>query len=161
MGGVTDLDALAADYWDAYLERHPTFATAIGDRRFDDRLEDESPEGREAWSATLDELERRLAEVPGDGDPVTAAALREQIATDRAFLEADLGAFNVDPMDGPQVELLNIASYQPIRTPEEAGALLAELALPGDRVLVKGSRSAGLEAVAETLQELLGRGGTA
>src|SRR5688500_5596962 len=28
-------------------------------------------------------------------------------------------------MDGPQVDLLNIPSYQPIRTPEEADALLA------------------------------------
>jgi len=34
-----------------------------------------------------------------------------------------------------------------VPTPEEAGALLADLALPGDRVLVKGSRSAGLERV--------------
>jgi UDP-N-acetylmuramoyl-tripeptide--D-alanyl-D-alanine ligase len=37
----------------------------------------------------------------------------------------------------------------PVATPEEAGALLEEIALPGDRVLVKGSRSVGLERVLE------------
>ncbi|MBN1528155.1 MAG: UDP-N-acetylmuramoyl-tripeptide--D-alanyl-D-alanine ligase [Thermoleophilaceae bacterium] len=35
----------------------------------------------------------------------------------------------------------------PVASPEEAGALLEEVARPGDRVLVKGSRSAGLERV--------------
>jgi len=34
-----------------------------------------------------------------------------------------------------------------VGTPEEAAALLEEVAQPGDRVLVKGSRSAGLERV--------------
>jgi UDP-N-acetylmuramoyl-tripeptide--D-alanyl-D-alanine ligase len=34
-----------------------------------------------------------------------------------------------------------------VATPEEASALLAELARPGDRVLIKGSRSVGLERV--------------
>jgi UDP-N-acetylmuramoyl-tripeptide--D-alanyl-D-alanine ligase len=36
---------------------------------------------------------------------------------------------------------------QPVATPEEASALLEEVARPGDRVLVKGSRSVGLERV--------------
>jgi UDP-N-acetylmuramoyl-tripeptide--D-alanyl-D-alanine ligase len=35
----------------------------------------------------------------------------------------------------------------PVATPEEAGALLERIAQPGDRVLIKGSRSAGLERV--------------
>ena len=35
----------------------------------------------------------------------------------------------------------------PVATAEEAGSLLDELSTPGDRVLIKGSRSAGLERV--------------
>jgi UDP-N-acetylmuramoyl-tripeptide--D-alanyl-D-alanine ligase len=42
-----------------------------------------------------------------------------------------------------------------LATPEEAAEWLAAQAEPGDTILVKGSRSAGLEAVAETLRELL------
>jgi UDP-N-acetylmuramoyl-tripeptide--D-alanyl-D-alanine ligase len=40
-------------------------------------------------------------------------------------------------------------------TPEEAAEWLAAQVEPGDTILVKGSRSAGLEAVAATLEELL------
>jgi UDP-N-acetylmuramoyl-tripeptide--D-alanyl-D-alanine ligase len=40
--------------------------------------------------------------------------------------------------------------------PEEAAELLAAQVEPGDTILVKGSRSAGLEAVAVSLEELLG-----
>ncbi len=42
-----------------------------------------------------------------------------------------------------------------VADPEEAAELLAAQLEPGDTVLVKGSRSAGLEAVAETLQRLV------
>jgi UDP-N-acetylmuramoyl-tripeptide--D-alanyl-D-alanine ligase len=43
-----------------------------------------------------------------------------------------------------------------VGAPEEAVELLAAQLERGDAVLVKGSRSAGLEAVAETLADLLG-----
>lgn len=123
---MTELDRLATDYWEAFLQRHPTFATAIGDRRFDSRLTDESHTGREAWRHNLDAFEARLAATPtvDAAEEVTAAALSEALKADRAHLDADLIAFNVDPMDGPQTELLNIPSYQPIRTDAEAEALL-------------------------------------
>jgi len=42
-----------------------------------------------------------------------------------------------------------------VGTPEEAAELLAAQLEPGDTVLVKGSRSAGLEAVAEALEDLI------
>jgi uncharacterized protein (DUF885 family) len=120
----TALERLAADYWEAWLRRHPTYATAIGDRRFDDRLEDRSPAADAAWRAELEELGERLAAVdPGDG--VTHTALLEALGTDHAFLDADLDAFNVDPMNGPQTHLLNIPDYQSVRTDAEATALLA------------------------------------
>ena len=128
----TALARLAADYWEAFLERHPTYATAIGDRRFDDRLEDDSPTARDAWRSRLDGFESALAETPDDVDPTTRAALAEALQVDRAHLDADLAAFNVDPMDGPQVDLLNIPSYQPIRSAAEADALLTRWrAMPG------------------------------
>jgi uncharacterized protein (DUF885 family) len=126
-GCVTDraLDQLATDYWDAYLRRHPTAATAIGDRRFDALLTDDSAAGRAAWATELEVLDARLAAIDGSADPVTRNALAEALRADRAVLDVDLAAFTVDPMDGPQVDLLNIPSYQPIRTPAEADALLA------------------------------------
>ncbi len=46
-----------------------------------------------------------------------------------------------------------------VATPGEAAELLAAQLAPGDAVLVKGSRSAGLEAVAEDLVELRGGSG--
>ena len=124
----TTLERLADDYWNAWLQRHPVHATALGDRHHDDRLDDDSPAARDAWRSQLDAFERSLNDLTDDSDPVTRAALTEALTADRAFLQADLGSFSVDPMDGPQTALLNISSYQPIRSPAEADALLARWA---------------------------------
>ena len=72
-------------------------------------------------------------------------------------------------MNGPQVELLNIASYQPIRSPEEADALLARWRAMGPYLdtAVEQLRAAAAEGrigvamlctkVIEQLDELLAR----
>ena len=120
----TALDRLADAYWEAFLRRHPTFATALGDRRFDDRLEDYSSEANRAWRALLDGFELELADVGDEGNSTTRAALADALRVDRAVVDADVAAFNVDPMNGPQVELLNIPAFQPIRSPAEGDALL-------------------------------------
>ncbi|HEU4403486.1 MAG TPA: hypothetical protein VFT43_15420, partial [Candidatus Polarisedimenticolia bacterium] len=44
-GGVSgDLASLCDEYWQGYLRAHPAFATSIGDRRYDARLEEVTPE---------------------------------------------------------------------------------------------------------------------
>jgi UDP-N-acetylmuramoyl-tripeptide--D-alanyl-D-alanine ligase len=47
----------------------------------------------------------------------------------------------------PYLQAFGGGERHEVETPEEAGALLERLVRPGDRVLVKGSRSAGLERV--------------
>ncbi len=128
----TALDQLADDYWAAWLERHPVTATIVGVRAHDGSLDDESPAAREAWRERLDGFAARLDGLESDADEVTAAALHEALLTDRAFLDADMGSFNVDPMDGPQVELLNIPALQPIGSAADGAALLERWrAMPG------------------------------
>jgi UDP-N-acetylmuramoyl-tripeptide--D-alanyl-D-alanine ligase len=62
----------------------------------------------------------------------------------------------VDLLVGVGAPAREYAPDELVGDPAEAAELLAAQLEPGDAVLVKGSRSAGLEAVAESLAELLG-----
>ena len=59
------LAKLCDDYWQAYLRANPTEATAIGDRRFDALLDDNSPAG---IATETRHLEGFLARVRAVGD---------------------------------------------------------------------------------------------
>jgi len=64
-------------------------------------------------------------------------------------------AAGIDTVIGVGLPARDYAPDELVATPLEAAELLAAQLEPGDTVLVKGSRSAGLEAVAEALRELI------
>jgi len=125
---TTALDALAADYWDAFLETDPIFATTIGDPRFDDRLPVMTAGERAAARSRFAALLARLDALPAtDGDPAAAttrSALRESLDGDIALLDTGLAAWNVDPLDGLPTHLLDVPEFQRHGTPAERETML-------------------------------------
>jgi len=93
------------------------------------------------------------------GAPRTIAVLGEmgELGEDAAVYHREVGeharAGGVDLVVGVGEPARDYGPDELVGDPAEAAELLAELLEPGDAVLVKGSRSAGLEAVAERLLE--------
>jgi uncharacterized protein (DUF885 family) len=115
--------------WDSQMAAHPVYATALGDRRFDDRLRDNGPGALAADAARLTEWLRRAeaiepASLPA-GERVTHSASLDFLRFELDLIEAGLDAWAVDPLDGPQVTYLNVPSFQPVRTAAEGEALVA------------------------------------
>jgi uncharacterized protein (DUF885 family) len=126
------VDAIAARFWEDYLRLSPTTATMYGDTRYDDRLDDPSPEGRAAARALAERVGREVAGVPEAGLDVEERITRDILGliSELAVTEDDL-AFHelraVDQIAGPQTLLAQVAQFQPADTPERLEAWLARL----------------------------------
>lgn len=173
------IDGLATTYWDAFLETNPLFATTLGDPRFDGRLPDPTPGGQAAvrarYAAILAQAEALDAgaldagEGKGGGDAITLSSLREGLRADLTFIDSGLLAWNVDPLDGIPVHLLQAGEYQPAATPAQAAVMLERWrAMPAytdaHTATLRQSLAEGLVAcrapvdrVADILAELLAR----
>ena len=162
-----DLANLCDEYWQGYLETYPTFATSLGDKRYDDRLDDITPAGIAKETARL---ERALARVraidPGSlspGDRLTRTALITDVEDQLAWISCGFWEWNVDPRTGPQVDFMNLPDYTIIQTPQDAASFVKRCRAMGpyldDQVanlrsgLAKG-KAAGRDAVAHTIDQL-------
>ena len=126
---VPAVTALADEYWQGRMRADPIEATLTGDRRYDDRMPDESPAAFAADVARLQALRARVAGVPADGlgpaDALTRALLLDQVDADLARAACHIDEWAVDPRDGPQVAYLRLAEWQSVTTVADGQALAA------------------------------------
>jgi uncharacterized protein (DUF885 family) len=122
------LRSVADAFWERYLSEHPTWATIMGDRRFDDRLEDVSPDGVARRLAWFDEVASTAAAIPeadlSSMERVTRQMLIDEAAGQAASLRTRVHEWTVDPLQGPMMNLLDIVDYQTVTTPEDGRNLV-------------------------------------
>lgn len=101
---------LADRYWDVLMAYAPTWASIIGDHRFDTEMEDMS---REREDALIDDLEGLVGAAtgiePGDldrDDRITRAVLLSEAEGQIAMARTRSAEFLVDPMLGPHIEMI-------------------------------------------------------
>ena len=123
-----ELRSLADRFWEGYLAAYPTWATVIGDRRYDDRLEDVSSDaiaGRIQWLDGIAAAAERLDALAVDPvERVTRQMLIDEARGQADALRTAVHEWTVDPLGGPTVGLLDLVDYQTIRTPADGRALV-------------------------------------
>jgi uncharacterized protein (DUF885 family) len=123
------LESLASEAWEGSLTANPLYATTLGDRRFLTQLRANDPGASDRERARLESLIARTSAVDPEAlDPaarVTRSALLDFLAYESGIAQSGLERWAIDPLDGPQVELLNVESYQPVETETEGRAAVA------------------------------------
>ena len=119
---------LADRFWDGVLEREPTWATLLGDERFNDRWPDLGPDGRAAEEAAYRSVLAEASEIPVDRLDTEQVITRDMLVlVAENHLEAlaqKQYQLAIDHMSGPQVWPSEIAQYQLADTPERVEKLL-------------------------------------
>ncbi len=103
----------ARAWWDLLMEQNPTWATSVGDHRFDDRLSRTGPDARDeqrmrlfAFAADLEERAAGIEEQQlSAADALTLELLRYEVARALEGERLGLATFDVDQMNGPQATL--------------------------------------------------------
>lgn len=125
------LRSLALEYWEARLERNPTYATSLGDYRFNDQLDDLSPQGYERWRKRLVTLQHHVRELKTDGfsadDQLTHALLDRVVGDELLSLSNELHQMPMEPLEGPHLRLPLLLVSQPFRDAADFRAYIKRL----------------------------------
>ena len=168
-GPREDLAKLCDEYWQGHLRAHPVAATAIGDKRYDDRLEDITPAGRAQEKKRLEGVLARARALDENAlDParrLDRRALIEEVSGRLDEISCEFEQWVVDAMNGPQTELVNLADYTVIESPQDGARYVTRCRAMGRYLddhaanlavgLARG-RVATRDAVAHTMEQIDG-----
>src|SRR6266850_224945 len=162
-----DLAALCDEYWQGFLQVYPTFATSLGDKRYDDRLDDITPAGIAKETRRLESALARVRAIDigslSAGERLTRTALITEVEDQLAWISCKFWEWSVDPRTGPQVEFMNLPDYTTIDSPEDAASFVKRCRAMGQYLddgvanlrsgLAKG-KAAPRDAVVATIDQL-------
>jgi len=118
------LARICDDYWQGQMEASPTWATSLGDKRYDDRLDDITPAGIARDQARLEAALAVAGTVQrgslSDPDRVVRSVLMASIQRQLDTISCHNEDWIVDPLGGPQVWFMSLSDYTRIDTPQDA-----------------------------------------
>lgn len=126
------LRAVVGEHWDATMARYPTWASRLGDHRFDDRLFDPSTEARRAWLRRQQQWALRLSALPdaslSPSDRLTRDLLLQELRDALALEVCRFEQWSVSARDNAWVELQELGEQATWTDPRAEAAYLARLA---------------------------------
>ncbi|HEX4283738.1 MAG TPA: DUF885 domain-containing protein [Terracidiphilus sp.] len=119
-----ELSDLFNQYWDSSLAHSPEFASAIGDKRFNDKLSDLSVKAFNDWLSTEQDYLMRLAAIDSSGfteqEKISRDLLLHDLTTDQESAEFKEWEMPVNQMNGiysdyprlvPQLNFTTVKDY--------------------------------------------------
>jgi uncharacterized protein (DUF885 family) len=134
VAGVTDpaLRDVIADHWEYTMRWSPTWATTLGDHRFDDKLAPRDAASIAAAQAEHDAILARVVALDGgrlgDVDRVTLALLRGRLEAEHAMFACKFHEWNVDSANSSAFgELSYLVELHTVSVPRDAANLVARM----------------------------------
>ena len=128
---MSDIDALAADYWTFYLDEQPTSAHLLGDYSRAGLFESATRESEDREIAALREFVRRAGELSDDGldeqQKLTRDVLVDDATSKIGMAEQRFAELAADPIFGIQVGTPIVFGMLALPTAEVAEALVDKL----------------------------------
>jgi uncharacterized protein (DUF885 family) len=127
----SELEKCFRDYWERVLKVNPTFATYIGDHRYDDALEDLS---EESITAQIEYFQELLVKV----ERINESSLSAENKLNRKLLKTSLTNhiklhrfktyyIPLDHMSGPHIDFPQVIEYHPFQTRQDVEHYLSRL----------------------------------